>query len=67
MARWRMPPENSWGYCLKRSSGLGMPARASVSRAVFLASALDLLPYFIMPSTICLPTVIVGLRLVMGS
>ena len=24
MARWRMPPENSWGYCLARSSALGM-------------------------------------------
>ena len=25
MARWRIPPENSCGYWLARSSGLGMP------------------------------------------
>jgi hypothetical protein len=29
MARCRMPPENSCGYCLARSAGLGMPTTSS--------------------------------------
>ena len=28
-ARWRMPPENSWGYCLARREASGRPACSS--------------------------------------
>ena len=29
MARWRMPPEYSWGYWSARSTGLGIPTSSS--------------------------------------
>jgi len=38
IARWRMPPENSCGKDLKRTSGLGMPTLRSSSIARELAS-----------------------------
>ena len=31
IARWRMPPEYSWGYSSARFGGLGMPTRSSSS------------------------------------
>ena len=40
IARWRMPPENSWGYWLARRCGLGMPTRSSISTARFCATCL---------------------------
>ena len=44
--RWRMPPENSKGYCSKRFSGSGMPTSRMISRARRLASALVMLSRF---------------------
>ena len=35
IARWRMPPENSCGYCVARVVGCGMPTRSSSSTARF--------------------------------
>ena len=40
MARWRIPPENSWGKDSQRFSGDGIPTSFSISTAFFLASAL---------------------------
>ena len=37
--RWRIPPENSWGYCSYRRSGSGMPTLPSISMAAFLAAS----------------------------
>jgi len=34
MARWRMPPENSCGYCVARTSGRGMPTDSSRSNGL---------------------------------
>ena len=33
IARWRMPPENSWGCISARCAGCGMPTRSSISTA----------------------------------
>ena len=33
MTRWRMPPDSSCGYCLRRWAGSGMPTRRSISIA----------------------------------
>ena len=67
MARWRMPPENSNGYWLTRLSASGMPTRASSSAAICHASPLPLSWCSMIASAICLPTLMTGLRLVMGS
>ena len=40
IARWRMPPENSCGYCRTRSSAAGMPTAFSSSTARSFASSL---------------------------
>ena len=37
-ARWRMPPENSWGYCLARWAASGSPACVSRSRTFWSTS-----------------------------
>ena len=67
MARCRMPPENSWGYCFARSSGLGMFTIFKYLMASALASFPDSFRWCLMASTICLPTGLVGFRQVMGS
>ena len=41
MARWRMPPENWWGYSSRRVSGEGMPTSLSSSMARRRFSSLD--------------------------
>ena len=41
--RCRMPPENSWGYCLYRSAGSGMPTSRRYS-SVFSRAAAPLKP-----------------------
>ena len=33
IARWRMPPENSWGYWFARRPGSGIPTASSSSSA----------------------------------
>ena len=40
MIRWRIPPENSCGYCLKRVGGI--PIFASVSSAALRISSFDI-------------------------
>ena len=40
--RWRMPPENSWGYASRRSSGLVMPTRVSSSMQRLRTSSLGM-------------------------
>ena len=39
ITRWRMPPENSCGYCSARWSGCGMPTMSSNSTALRCAAA----------------------------
>ena len=39
MIRWRMPPENSCGYCLNRVGGMPIPASASSERVAHLVLA----------------------------
>ena len=38
--RWRIPPDNSWGYCFNRRSGSGI--RTSLINSSALADAADL-------------------------
>ena len=67
IARWRMPPENSCGYCLARSSGLGMRTCVRQRMASSLASLWERWRCSLMDSTICLPTCVVGFMQVIGS
>ena len=67
MARCRMPPDSSWGYCLTRRSGELMPTWASAAMARSRASDLETLRCSMMASLIWSPMVKTGLRLVMGS
>jgi hypothetical protein len=43
-ARWRMPPEYSWGYARARCGAFGMPTRSSSSTARRFASCLVPVP-----------------------
>ena len=67
MARWRMPPDSSCGYCLARRSGELMPTCASAATARSAASCLETLRCSMMASLIWSPMVNTGFRLVMGS
>ena len=67
ITRWRIPPESSWGYCFSRLSGSLMPTSSSSSLALALASPLDLSVWRRITSSIWLPMVYTGFRLVMGS
>ena len=67
ITRWRMPPDSSWGYCLTRRSGYGMPTMRSASMARSRASCLLILKCSRTASAIWSPTVNTGLRLVIGS
>ena len=67
MARWRMPPEYSWGYCLARSSGRGMPTRRSISIASLRASFFETCWWARTASTIWSPTRKNGCSELMGS
>ena len=57
MARWRIPPENSWGCWSTRLSGLGMPTRASISMTVVRAAFFETFSCTRMASVSCCPTV----------
>ncbi|OPZ55231.1 MAG: hypothetical protein BWY91_01162 [bacterium ADurb.BinA028] len=58
MARWRIPPENSWGYWSTRRAGLGMPTRPSRSTALALAADFEVSEWCTrIASTICDPIV----------
>ena len=62
-----IPPDNSCGYCLTRSSALGMFTVFNNLIASFLASSFDKSVCNKRDSVICLPIFIVGLRDVIGS
>ena len=67
ITRWRMPPLNWCGYCLRRLGASGMPTisrsstarRCACARSIFKCSSSD--------SVICLPMVSTGFSEVMGS
>ena len=66
-ARWRMPPENSCGYCRARRSGSGSPAAASAATTFSSTSRRVASPCTSRVSATWRPTVVTGLRLDMGS
>lgn len=66
-ARWRMPPENSWGYCFARRAASGRPASSS-SSTTRLSAALPLATLFaVSDSLIWKPIFHSGLRFDIGS
>ena len=68
IARWRMPPENSCGYCRTRTSGRGIPTESSSSTARSIASfSLRSRRCARIASVICLPTRCTGFSAVSGS
>ena len=67
ITRWRIPPDSSCGYCFRRRSGSLMPTSSSSSLARAHASSLVFLVCSRMTSTIWLPMVYTGFRLVIGS
>jgi len=67
MARWRMPPENSWGYISARLRGSGMPTRSSISTARSSARRLGISWWMVAISAICLPTLWTGFSALSGS
>ncbi len=68
IARWRMPPENSCGYCAARRSGKGTATRARSSTARFMAwRSLIWRSWMRIISVIWAPTVSTGFRAVIGS
>ena len=68
IARWRMPPENSWGSSSTRWSGCGMPTRPSISIGPGPRLPACSAPSWIRAiSAICRPTVCTGLSAVSGS
>ncbi len=68
IARWRMPPENSCGYCAMRRSANGTPTTSSSSIARFSASS-SFMPalWTSSASEIWFPTVSTGFSDVIGS
>ena len=68
IARWRIPPENSCGYCRTRTSGRGIPTDSSSSTARSIAScSLRSVRCARIASVICLPTRCTGFSAVSGS
>ena len=67
IARWRIPPENSCGYCFARASGCGMSTRASAATASAQASSFDTRPCARRASAICRPTEWTGFIELIGS
>ncbi len=57
ITRWRMPPENSWGYERIRRSGSLMPTRSSRATARFTASRRDRWRWSLPTSASCSSTV----------
>jgi hypothetical protein len=68
IARCRMPPDSSCGYCSARRSGKGMATRFSISTAraaaLFAETAVS---WIRIASAICAPIVSTGLSAVIGS
>ena len=67
ITRWRMPPENSWGYWVTRVSGWGMDTMSSSSMARFVAASPFRPMCSFRTSSSWLPTVYSGFSEVMGS
>ncbi len=67
IARWRIPPENSWGYWLARSVGLGMPTSSSRRITRCSSCALGTLLCAVMISAIWSPTLYTGFSAVSAS
>ena len=67
IARWRIPPESSWGCWRIRRSGEGMPTRRSISSARARPCAREAPRCRRGPSAICSPMRSAGLSEVMGS
>ena len=65
--RWRMPPDSSCGYCLRRRSASGMWTDRSSWMAVSRAAARSRSVWTSSDSVICLPIRITGLSDVIGS
>ena len=56
IARWRIPPENSWGYCFARRSGCAIRTRSSISTARPNASFFETSSCVVITSAIWSPT-----------
>ena len=67
MARWRIPPENWWGYSWARWAGLAMPTSPSRSTARFRAATRPTFSWTWMTSATWWPTLNTGLSDVSGS
>jgi hypothetical protein len=67
IARWRMPPENSWGYCRTRLSASGMRTAVKRSTARAIASRRVRPWWWVATSASCAPMRRVGLNEVIGS
>ncbi len=67
ITRWRMPPDSSCGNCFMRRRASGMRTESSTAMARFSASASPRPLCRRSPSTICVPMLSTGLRLVIGS
>ena len=67
IARWRMPPENSWGKWRALSAARGMPTRSSSSTACPCASVSEMSSWARICSTIWSPTRSTGFMEVIGS
>ncbi len=67
ITRWRMPPDNSWGYWLRRRPASGMRTSLSSRSAVARASPRLSSRWVRSGSAICLPIFISGFSDVIGS
>ena len=67
IARWRMPPENSWGYCRALVGGCGIPTISRSSTARALAASLPTSLWARIISAIWSPTRCTGFSAVSGS
>ena len=65
--RWRIPPENSWGYCAKRQLRVGDADLAQHGGGVAALSPAAEVPSRYWMSVICRPMVSTGLWACMGS
>ena len=65
--RWRIPPENSCGYALKRPAGCSIPTASRSSIAFSNAALPASFVVLVIVSSNCAPIVINGLREVKGS
>ena len=67
ITRWRIPPDNSCGYCFRRFSGSLTPTKVSISIARSLACSLLRSVWSRIASISWFPMVNTGFKLVIGS